>query len=488
MNSIILHLLTIIQYQYRQICWLILFIAKYIPLKQWAFDDSHSPKYQKFKTDILPKVIAYETIEYQWLLEYYKLRYGKVVKPVNRRSECDIPEECTCPRCNAPMPYLYKNNGSKGQLCCKICSTTFTLGENRFSKQHALRCPYCSRTLEPKKHRKFFIIHKCTNSRCSYYLHNKAKVPEKELEGYKKNNYKLHYLYREFTVNFFKMDLDTLPKNASSLKFRKNDAHIMSLCLTFHVNLGLSLRMTARAMQDLYGISISHQTVANYARTAAVVIKPFVDNYKYPKSNTYVADETYVKVRGIKGYIWFIMDGVSRSILGYQVSDNRGVGPCIMAMRMAFRHLKELPHNFKFIADGYSAYPLAAQQFFRQFGDAFKFSITQVIGLTNDDEVSKEFRPYKQMVERLNRTFKASYRVSCGYDNFDGANYNVALWVAYYNFLRPHKVTAYKKPLNEVDLLKGADNMPGKWQLLIFLGQQTILQLQKQQAKGNTCS
>jgi len=37
MDSIILHLLTIIQYQYRQICWLLNFIAKYIPLKQWAF-------------------------------------------------------------------------------------------------------------------------------------------------------------------------------------------------------------------------------------------------------------------------------------------------------------------------------------------------------------------------------------------------------------------------------------------------------------------
>jgi len=43
MDSIILYLLSIIQYQYRQICWLILFIAKYISLKQWAFDDSHSP-------------------------------------------------------------------------------------------------------------------------------------------------------------------------------------------------------------------------------------------------------------------------------------------------------------------------------------------------------------------------------------------------------------------------------------------------------------
>ena len=488
MSPIITQLLIIIQYQYKQICWLLMFIAKYIPLKQWAFDDVHSPKYQKFKTDALPKVIRYETVEYQWLLEYYKQRYNKVIKPVARRSECDIPDECSCPRCNAPKPFLYKNNGSKGQIFCKVCSTKFSPAENRFSKQYTLRCPYCSHALEAKKTRRHFIIHKCVNPKCSYYLHNKAKVPDAELKNNEKYKYKLHYIYREFTVDFFKMDLDRLPKNSSSLKFRKNNAYIMSLCLTMHVNLGLSLRKTSQALKDLYNISISHQMVANYARTAAIVIKPFVDHYDYPKSNIFVADETYIKVRGLKGYVWLIMDTVSRSILGYQVSDNRSVGPCILAIRMAFRHLKELPKNFRFIADGYSAYPLAAQQFFHESRDAFQFSITQVIGLTNDDEVSKGFRPFKQMIERLNRTFKASYRVSCGYDNYDGANYNVSLWVAYYNFLRPHKVTGYKRPLNEVEMLKGADNMPGKWQLLIFLGQQTILQLQKQQASGNSCS
>lgn len=58
-------------------------------------------------------------------------------------------------------------------------------------------------------------------------------------------------------------------------------------------------------------------------------------------------------------------------------------------MRMAFRRLKELS-GFKFVADGYSAYPLAAQQFFHEYGNTFKFNITQVIGLTNEDEVSKE--------------------------------------------------------------------------------------------------
>ena len=39
-------------------------------------------------------------------------------------------------------------------------------------------------------------------------------------------------------------------------------------------------------------------------------------------------------------------------------------------------------------------------EFAKKFKDDFKFTITQVIGLTNDDEVSKEFRPYKQMIER----------------------------------------------------------------------------------------
>ena len=88
----------------------------------------------------------------------------------------------------------------------------------------------------------------------------------------------------------------------------------------------------------------------------------------------------------------------------------------------------------------------------KKFGKDFIFSVTQVIGLT--------------------------YRHTNGFDNIDGANYNLALWVTYYNFLRPHKHAGYKV-LNKVELLHGADNMPGKWQILIFLGQQTILNMQK---------
>ena len=180
--DIIMYLIQLIQYQHKQICWLINFICKYIPLKQWAFDDSHSPKYQKFKIDELPKI---DNFKQEW------------------------------------------NNGKKkSQLRCKICQTHFSPTEdNRFSKTTKLRCPHCSHTLVPKK------------------------------------------------------DLNSLPKNASSLKFSKFDSHVMSLCLTLHVNLGLSLRKTKQALKDLYNISISHQQIANYCKPGAICIKPFVDNY-----------------------------------------------------------------------------------------------------------------------------------------------------------------------------------------------------------------
>lgn len=476
MRSIITHLLLIIQYQNQQIRWLVLFISKYIPLGQWAHDDIHSPKYQKFKTDKLPIIQSFIKQDWQFLLAYYEWKYGKKIKPVQRRNGRSIPKNTSCPLCGAPHLYLYDNNGGNGQYQCKICGQTFLSGKN-VTNPLKLRCPYCGHALEPKKHRKFFIIHKCVNKNCSYYLHNLKQVDQHTLFNNQKYKHKLHYIYREFTVDFFAMDLDSLPKNASSLRFRKQSAHVMSLCLTFHVNLGLSLRKTSLALKDLYNIEVSHTMVANYCKTAASVIKPFVDHYDYPKSNTFVADETYIKVRGIKGYIWFIMDAISRSIIGYQVSDSRSVGPCILAMRMAFSKIKNLPKHFKFIADGYSAYPLASQQFALNNIDPLHFDITQVIGLSNDDAVSSQFRPFKQMVERLNRTFKASYRCSCGYDNYDGANYAVSLWVAYYNFLRPHQSNNYQV-LNRVHMLNNADNMPGKWQLLIFLGQQTILQLQ----------
>jgi len=443
-----------------------------------VFDDSKSPEYQKFAVDKLPTILRFEKVDYILLLAYYKHKYNKLVKPVQRRNGKSIPEKTKCPKCGAPHDYIYDNNGNKGQYQCKICRLTFN-EVNFASKSLVFRCPYCGTTLSEQKERKHYSIHKCKSSKCPFYLKNLKKLP-KDIKPEDKHKYKLHYLYREFNINFFKMDLYELPKRATGFNFKKFNPHIMGLCLTYHVNLKLSTRQTAHALKEVHGVDISHTMVANYALTAASVIKPFVDSYDYKPSKILSADETYIKVKGINHYVWIVMDACKKSILGYQVSNTRAVGPCILAMRMAFDKFKDFPGKaLNFVADGYSAYPLAKQQF--ELEENKEFTLTQVIGLTNEDPVSTEFRWVKQVVERLNRTFKSSYRVTCGYGSDEGAIYGFALWVAYYNFLRPHSYN-YQCPINELDELKDIDNMPAKWQILISLGQQTILHMQETEA------
>jgi len=177
MSTIIHYLILINQDLQNTIRQLMLFIAKYIPLRQMAYDDSKSPKYQKFKTDKLPVILKPEKQDYRFLNEYYTWKYGKPVTPVKRRKASTVPENCVCPRCGAPHEYLYDNNGKGKEFLCKICSQTFMNGKNAMSPLK-LMCPYCGQRLTATKDRKHFVVHKCVNKKCSYYQGNYKKLPK----------------------------------------------------------------------------------------------------------------------------------------------------------------------------------------------------------------------------------------------------------------------------------------------------------------------
>lgn len=94
MNSIIQYLLIQNQYLLQIISFLFKFICKYIPLRQWIFDDSNSPEYQKFKVDEPPLIEKpIEVWYYKDFLAYIKWKYDVVIKPVKRQSVCDIPDD-----------------------------------------------------------------------------------------------------------------------------------------------------------------------------------------------------------------------------------------------------------------------------------------------------------------------------------------------------------------------------------------------------------
>jgi transposase-like protein len=167
-------------------------------------------------------------------------------------------------------------------------------------------------------------------------------------------------------------------------------------------------------------------------------------------------------------YIFFFFDSVKKVIIANYVSSKRDTLSAICAIYSLFKKFKDsLPSPLHFVVDGNPIY-LLAQHFFAQHN--INFEVTQVIGLTNKDEVSKEFRPLKQIIERLNRTFKYYYKHTNGFNSLDGAVSYVNLFTAYFNFLRPHSALDGDIPATLPELAD-VDNMPGRWCKLLSLAQ-----------------
>jgi len=471
MREIITFLLTYIQLQaYIIKCLCVLLLGKNFKPKP---EEQINKKYQRLTVDPLPiigQLPVTKVYDYRQLMADYKSKYGKALKPVNRRSKNIPPADLVCPYCGAPHDYLYDNNGGKGQYSCKVCNGTFFPFQP--SKDTVIHCPFCNTALSKIKERKDFDIYKCTAKHCSYYKKNlkTMSAEQRKIFSAEPHKFKAHYIYRKFHFDFKPLSKPNpvLPK--VDLSAIKCSHHVLGLILTYHINYGLPTRKTAALMFDVHGVKISHQSILNYANAVAPLVKPFVDGFNYELSNEFCGDETYIRVSGRWYYIFFFFDAVKKIILSYNVRKYRDTFSAIKAIDEVLSKLKEIPKSLNLITDGNPIY-LLAQQYFAQHG--INFDVTQVIGLSNDDPVSKEFRPLKQIIERLNRTFKSNYKATTGYGSEIGSVYSVTLFVAYFNFLRPHSKLEDKVPvvIPELDELP---NMPAKWLRLIKMSQDYI--------------
>lgn len=97
-----------------------------------------------------------------------------------------------------------------------------------------------------------------------------------------------------------------------------------------------------------------------------------------------------------------------------------------------------------------------------------QITLKQVIGLQNLDEISAEFRSFKQIIERLNRTFKFHVRASSGFKATNGAVALTTLIVTHYNFLRPHMTLDYKVPI-ELPELQAVSTIQGRWAKILSM-------------------
>lgn len=393
---------------------------------------------------------------------------GKELKPIKHRTPNDF--EGTCPYCGASKEFIYDNNNGRGQYKCKACSNTFTV-KTSISEEMGMYCPYCNCKLVNKHDRKGYIVYVCQNNKCSYYKNNKQLFQEGKTEQLETSSkgYRLRYHYRDFK---FSMDELKACKGKNDIDFDLNKIHfdqkVLGLVLTYYVNYGLSSRKTALILREVHGLNISHQTIINYASKVSKLVKPFVDNYPYNPSSTISGDETYVKVLGKNKYVYFFSDPIKKIILSYNIYANRDTRNACESIANCLTKFDSIPEDLLFITDGNPIYN-ASQMFFALNG--INFTLKQVIGVKNNDETSKKYRPYKQIEERLNRTYKQNYYGTNGYQNLKTANEYMVLYVSFFNFLRRHSALNYKTPVDD-NLFDKHSLMPDKWLKLIEMSAQ----------------
>jgi len=120
------------------------------------------------------------------------------------------------------------------------------------------------------------------------------------------------------------------------------------------------------------------------------------------------------------------------------------------------------------VTDGNPSYPAGIHFLNAQDGADPDIRHRKVIGLQNLDSESTEWRSFKQLVERLNRTYKCHVRPAVGFNSTNGAVVLTTLFVTHYNFLRPHMSLNYKPPV-QLPELQAITTLQGKWVKILSL-------------------
>jgi transposase-like protein len=196
---------------------------------------------------------------------------------------------------------------------------------------------------------------------------------------------------------------------------------------------------------------------------AAYHCHKFNFHYKGDVDNLQAGDETYIKVNGEHNFTFFFISAKNLKITAYHVDTTRDTLPATIAINEAIRTANSNGKIF-LITDGNPSYQNAVH--FLNQSLTNKLKLKNVIGLQNLDAVSTRFRPFKQLIERLNRTYKFHMKAAAGFSSFNGAVALTTLFVTFYNFLRPHMSLNYNVPA-PLAFLSGIDTLQGRWATLL---------------------
>ncbi len=208
---------------------------------------------------------------------------------------------------------------------------------------------------------------------------------------------------------------------------------------------GESLRNTMRSLK-LLGVEVTHQTVYNWIKKYVKLMRDYAEKIVPNVSDTWRADEIYMKVKGDLKYLFAIMDDETRFLIAQEVAETKDKHDARQLFITARRLMKKQPKNF--ITDGLPTYSVASKTIFP------KAQHTRHIRLQGDHNNNK--------MERLNGEIRDREKTMRGLKK--RKTVMLAGYQIFHNYIRPHESLKGKTPAEACGIKVEGKN---KWLTLI---------------------
>jgi transposase-like protein len=239
------------------------------------------------------------------------------------------------------------------------------------------------------------------------------------------------------------------------LKRVKFSPELITLSLDLYFS-GLSLRKIARNVNDHFNIEVNFSTIYTWIERYIPIISSYVNSLKPQLSETWQADELFVKMKNGEStrkhahiaYLWNIMDRKSRFLIASKLSEHRDIAGAKQAFNEAIHNSGNAqPHEI--LTDSWRAYREGISASFNSTVDHIaKCGINKPHANNN-------------RAERLNGTLRERTKVQRGWKSMktpiaEGQR-------IHYNFVKPHIALNGETPASRVGIGIQSSN---KWKNL----------------------
>jgi transposase-like protein len=191
------------------------------------------------------------------------------------------------------------------------------------------------------------------------------------------------------------------------------------LCYEF----GLSSRDISKNFYFELGLKVSNVTVYQWCKKFSCLFNKHTKDVKLQLSKTWHIDETVIKIKGCKHWIFAVLDRKSRFVIAWYLSKTRSTDAAIKAVQLAIQRAGFKPNRL--ISDRHGVY-----QEIKKLKP--KLAKKSVLVEKFDDKLSNN------RIERFFGTLKTRYKRTRGFKSFYSTCCFLTIYFVYYNYFRPH--------------------------------------------------